>query len=89
MFYEWDEAKNEANKAKHGVSFAMCEEFNWLSAVIIPDDRNDYGEERLIALGYIGRRIHVLIYTQRMQTRRIISLRKANKREERFYAKEA
>ena len=49
--YEWDERKRRLNLLKHGMDFAEVEDFAWESAVIRPDRRRDYGEDRYIALG--------------------------------------
>ena len=87
MQYEWDERKNAANKEKHGVDFTLAEEFCWDTALETIDDRADYGETRWIALGLIGDRVHVMIYTFRNDNIRIISLRKANRREVDYYEK--
>lgn len=83
--YEWGPAKAAANLAKHGVSFEAVYGFEWGSAKIEPDSRADYGEERLEALGYIKRRLHSLVFTRRGPSIRVISLRKANKREQADY----
>ena len=83
--YEWDAAKAQANVAKHGVRFERVHDFDWNSAIEREDDREDYGELRMVALGFIGRRLHVLIYTPRGDIIRVISLRRAEKREERAY----
>ena len=85
MRYEWDEGKNAANRAKHGLDFSEAEAFCWDTALETVDDRADYGEKRWIALGLIGVRVHVMIYTKRVENIRIISLRKANKREREYY----
>ena len=85
MKYEWDDNKCKANIAKHGVDFKSTEEFDWPTAIEVLDDRIEYDEDRWIAIGLIGTRLHVLIYTMRLDTIRIISLRKANKREREFY----
>jgi uncharacterized DUF497 family protein len=85
MKYEWDENKCMANIAKHGVDFISAEEFDWFTAIEVFDDRKDYGEDRWISLGLIKNRLHVLIYTVKLDAIRIISLRKANKRERAFY----
>jgi hypothetical protein len=87
MNYEWDENKRVANIAKHGVDFTDAELFDWASAVESQDDRAQYGEERFVAIGIIGKRLHILIYTKRGQAIRLISLRRANKREKEFYEK--
>ncbi len=49
------------------------------------DGRFDYGEERWVAFGLIGKRLQVMVYTFRAETIRIISFRKANKREKAYY----
>ena len=59
MLYEWDEAKCRANIAQHRIDFAKVREFEWNSAIAFVDDREDYGELREIAIGFIGVRLHV------------------------------
>ncbi len=51
----------------------------------VTDDREDYGEERFITIGFLGGAMVVLVWTPRGATRRIISIRKANERERRLY----
>ena len=88
MRYEFDPAKNSINIAKHqGVSLADAEGFEWVTAVIREDTRKQYPEQRFEATGYIGERLYVMIYCVRSNATRIISLRKANSREENRYAK--
>jgi uncharacterized DUF497 family protein len=87
MYYECDENKRIANLAKHGVDFSAAEKFEWSTAIETIDDRFDYGEERWVALGFIGNKLHVLVYTYRAEIIRIISLRKANKHERQYYEK--
>ena len=64
--------------------------FEWETAVVWPDTRRDYGEPRMVALGYIGLRIMSVVFVDRPPEqpteRRIISLRKANTREVKRYA---
>lgn len=86
MQYEWDDSKNQANRAKHGVAFEDLFEFCWDTAQQVPDERKDYGESRWIAIGWIGARLHTLVYTMRNGNIRVISLRKSNPREEVAYA---
>lgn len=81
MVFDWDDAKRRANMAKHGVDFAAAEGFDWDSATIAPDLRKDYGEQRELALGRIGDRLHAMTFTRRGGAIRIISLRRANPRE--------
>ncbi|MES2432722.1 MAG: BrnT family toxin [Pseudomonadota bacterium] len=84
--WDWDEPKRQANLAKHGVDFADARDFEWETAQTEPDLRYDYGEQRFESVGHIGERLYVLIFTQRGDRRRLISLRKANTREiQRWY----
>jgi uncharacterized DUF497 family protein len=87
MQYEWDDTKAQANLAKHGVAFDAVAAFDWKTALIQEDRRRDYGEPRYIAIGYIGDRLYILVYTPRGASTRLIGLRKANPREIRRYAK--
>ena len=86
----FDPAKDAANLAKHGVSLTEAAGFEWGTAVVWPDTRRDYGEARMVALGYIGLRIMALVFVDRPPEqpteRRIIRLRKANSREVKRYA---
>ena len=90
MNVTFDPAKDAANVAKHGVSLTEAAGLEWGSAVVWPDTRRDYGEARMVALGYIGLRIMALVFVDRPPEqpteRRIISLRKANTREVKRYA---
>jgi len=86
MRYEWDEAKRVENLAKHGVDVKAILRFDWKMSVSGPDRRYDYGEERIVAFAPIDGRVHAAIYTTRGVSRRIISLRKANRREQAAYA---
>ena len=86
MIYEWDENKNATNLSKHKIDFNRVVEFEWDSAFEYIDDRQDYGETRYCALGYIDIRIFHLTFTYRDEGIRVISLRKATKREEKQYA---
>ena len=85
MNVTFDQAIAAANLAKHGVSLTEAAGFEWGTAVVWPDTRRDYGEARMVALGYIGLRIMALVFVDRPPEqpteRRIISLRKANSRE--------
>lgn len=54
--------------------------------LVMEDQRRDYGEVRNVASGFIGTRLHVLVFTKRNEKIRIIGLRKANAKEQRLYA---
>ena len=85
MSFEWDESKRRLNLRNHQVDFAdIFPLFNgdFLERI---DDRRDYGEIRFRCLGEVNGRIYVVIYTWRNGNRRIISVRKANGKEQREY----
>ncbi len=82
----FDPAKDSANQQKHGVSLADANSFEWETAVTWPDTRYEYGENRMIGIGYIGQRLYVIVFVERESYCRIISLRKANLREVKRYA---
>lgn len=86
MEIAFDPLKDAANLAKHGVSLAMVTQFEWPTAVTWLDDRRDYGEPRQVGLGYVGDRLFAVVFVDRGAQRRVISLRKANRREECMYA---
>ena len=85
MLYEWDKKKAEINQKQHGVSFISANYFCWEDALLGEDTRKDYNEIRYRALGPIGDRLHLLVYTMRQDIIRVIRLRKANKREFNYY----
>ena len=81
MGIEFDDEKDGANIAKHGISLRAAEVLFSGIHLIDLDDRFDYGEERWQATGEIGGRLFVCIYTERGDVYRIISLRPATRRE--------
>ena len=85
MEYEWDDAKAAANLHMHGVAFAAVENFDWSTAFVVPDERFDYGEDRWLAIGMIGSRLHSMTFTIRGDRIRVISLRVAEPKERRLY----
>lgn len=88
MRYEWDKAKNRSNFAKHGLDFSDAEQVLAGPCVTFEDGRFDYGEERLITLGLLAGRAIVIAHAPRgADTTRIISMRKANRREQGIYQK--
>ena len=87
MQFEWDSDKAATNAEKHGISFELAMlVFLDDERLIARDDRIDYGEERLITMGHIENRLHVVVYTETEDTIRVISAREANKREQERYA---
>ena len=88
MRITFDPAKNEKNIAQRGLSFELAAELEWNTALIREDVRRDYGETRLRALALLQGRLHAVVVTPRQEELRVISFRKANRKEERLYEKE-
>jgi uncharacterized protein len=84
--FEFDPAKDAANRLKHGLSLADFSGFDSLP-VIIPDVRRDYGERRDWAVGRIDGRGHILTFTRRGDIMRLISLRRAHEKEMKRYGR--
>lgn len=87
MKLEWDEEKRIANIAKHDVDFRDAATLFKHPFLHMEDNRRDYGEKRYVAIGQIEGRVMVIAFTIREDKIRIISLRKANKREQEKYKK--
>ncbi len=85
MDIEFDDAKDAANIAKHGVSLALGATVLQERIGELVDDRRDYGEIRINAFGLIGGRLFECTYTMRDGTHRIISVRKASRQEQRTW----
>ncbi len=83
---EFDPDKDALNRVKHGLSLAEARAFDWATAALVGDARTDYGELRVVAYGMLYGRLHVVVFTDRPPARRIISLRRANRREIKRYA---
>jgi uncharacterized DUF497 family protein len=82
---EWDEEKREENIRKHGIDFAGVETLFEGFTATIEDDRLDYGEQRFVTFGVMEGRVAAVVHTEQSDTIRIISIRKATKREEQGY----
>jgi uncharacterized DUF497 family protein len=88
MQFEWDRQKRKTNIRKHGFDFldaAMVFEGDTLT---IPDEREEYGEERFVTLGLLKGVVVVIVHAEEEDLIRIISMRKATKNEEINYFKE-
>jgi uncharacterized DUF497 family protein len=81
MEFEWDEAKNRANIAKHGISFGEASGIFDGSTYERVDARQDYGETRYTGIGLAGGRELFVVFTWRGRVRRIISARRASRDE--------
>lgn len=90
MGFEWDDAKNDDCFLRRGFDFTFAAyAFRDPNRIVERDGRWDYGEDRYRLLGAIGDRVFVLIYTLRGPAIRIISARKAKKKEVRKYGHDA
>lgn len=87
MRITFDPAKNERNIRERRLPFELAAEFEFETASINVDLRDDYGETRYVALGMLRGRLHVLCIAETADGIRVISLRKANDREAKIHAK--
>ena len=85
MRHGFDLAKEKTNRAKHGVSLALAEVLFAGPHLSVTDDRFEYGELREVAFGLINDRLFVSVYADREAERRVVSLRRANRREVKRY----
>ena len=85
MKIEFDRAKREATLSHRGLYMARADEVFAGNTITVEDDRMEYGEKRFITVGLLERRMTVLVWTPRGEARRIISMRKANAREQKTY----
>ncbi|CAB3737941.1 hypothetical protein LMG24238_06377 [Paraburkholderia sediminicola] len=82
MRFEWDELKNQINIRKHGIDFRDAVDVFDHPVLTAIDQREDYGEERWVALGWMAAIVGVVVYVERnADVIRIISARKATKHE--------
>ena len=86
MKLEFDPAKDIANQLKHGVSLSLAGTLDWEAALVWVDERFDYAELRIVALAPKIGIVYYVVFVDRGQVRRIISLRRANRREVKHYA---
>jgi uncharacterized protein len=87
MRIEFDPAKSEKNARSRRLPFSAVADFDFDTAVVVEDRRHSYPERRFVAIGYIADRLHVMCFTHTPDGIRVISLRKANKREIKTYEK--
>lgn len=87
MQIAFDPEKNERNIRDRDLPFERAAEFEFENAVVYVDSRQNYGEDRYIAIGHLQGRLHVLCFTETAVGIRVISFRKANDREVKRHAK--
>jgi uncharacterized protein len=85
MEFEWDENKRQSNLSKHGIDFVRAASIFNSPILEKEDNRYDYDESRLIAIGEANGVILFVVYTVRGSIYRIVSARKATKREQQQY----
>ena len=85
MDFEWDSIKNRRNIEKHGIDFTDAVRIFERPTLTVVDNRRDYGEKRIAAMGTIEDVILYVVYTVRDNVLRIISARRANRRERKKY----
>ncbi len=85
MRFEFDPTKDRANLATHGISLVLAIELDWEAALVWIDDRFEYSETRMIALAPKTGILYYVAFVDRGEVRRIISLRRANRREVKHY----
>jgi uncharacterized DUF497 family protein len=88
MRITFDPVNNARNVAERGLPFERVADMEWEAAVSAEDVRRDYGEKRLRVLARLDGRLHVAIITVRGDVTHVISFRKANRKEVRWYAQE-
>lgn len=81
MKIDFDPVKSAKNDRERGLPFERAADFNWHEAVYAEDVRNPYPERRVVAVGYLDNRLHVMCFTPIPGGVRVISFRKANDRE--------
>lgn len=84
MEFEWDEKKSLANKSKHGIDFNTAKEL-WNDQDRIEIQTNFPVENRNALIGKIGDKLWTAIFTPRVDAIRIISVRRARKKETKLY----
>ena len=81
MEITYDPAKNARNVQERGLSFDRAIDFDFHTALYRVDDRREYGETRIRAMGILDGRLHALVFVEQDTGIRVISFRKANRRE--------
>jgi len=85
MRFEWDEAKRATNLQRHAIDFVGLETVFDGPTITVEDERWGYGEQRLVTFGLLEGRVVAVVHTERAEVIRIISARKATRREESSY----
>ena len=87
MLFEYDPAKSARNRIKHGIDFEQAKRL-WSGKVVTVPSLGEYGEVRYVALGVIAGKHWTAVFTRRGERIRIISVRRARKKEVAIYGEE-
>lgn len=85
MEVSYDPEKRAKTLAERGLDFKDAVHVFAGTAVTIEDDRQDYGEKRFQTMGWLNKRLVMVVWTERGVARHIISMRKCNDREEKKF----
>ncbi len=85
MNFIWDENKRLTNIKKHGLDFKDAEQVFNSPLILFADERFDYGEQRMVAVGLLSVTVVVVVHVEDDETIRIISMRKATATEIKTY----
>ncbi|MBK9052553.1 MAG: BrnT family toxin [Chloroflexi bacterium] len=85
MRFSWHEPKRQTTLQKRGLDFAQAEQLFAGPTFTFEDDRRDYGEQRWVTLGLLGEKVVIIVHTESEDEIRIISMREANKDEQRLF----
>jgi uncharacterized protein len=88
MAITFDPAKSERNIAERGLSFERVADMDWHTALLAEDTRHDYGETRIRVFALLYGRLHIAVVSPRGEDLRVISLRKASRKERMLYESE-
>ncbi len=87
MRITWDPPKRDWTLQERGLDFDDAVDVFAGLTLDLPDDRYDYGEVRVVSYGYLASRLVVIVWTERDDARHVISMRKANDREQKNIGK--
>jgi uncharacterized DUF497 family protein len=85
MLFEWDEAKSRRTLSERGFGFDYAARIFLGPTLEKQDDRRDYGEVRMQAIGEVAGDVLFVAYTDRSDARNVISARLANRKERRLW----
>jgi uncharacterized DUF497 family protein len=87
MQFSCDPNKSRTNYFKHGIVLEFAQYLDWMKEVVWQDVRYSYNEVRMSGLVPLEGKVYAVVYVVRAEFTRMISLRKANKREAKHYEK--